>query len=100
VRQRLAFLVKDEAHFKAIEAVRYRDFIGKLKVYYCKENKGRLFDFIESQDGCDKFIFPDPFGAIVTSNLRDIDDALVATFLARVQALSGDAFQQRLARAG
>ena len=100
VRQRLAFLVKDEAHFQAIEAVRYRDFIGKLKVYYCKENKGRLFDYIESRDGCDKFIFPEPYGAIVTSNLRDLDEALFATFVARVQALSGEALPQRLARAG
>lgn len=98
VRRRLAFLVQHEAHFEAIEDVHYKDLIGKFKVYYCKENKGRLFDFIESEDGCDKFVFPDPIGAIVTRNLGDIDHALKATFLARVEALSGEARPSALAR--
>jgi hypothetical protein len=87
VRRRLAFLVNDDALFDAIDGVRYKDFIGKLKVYYCKENKGRLFDFIEGTDGSDTFIFPVPIGSIVTDDLREIDGALKATFTARVKAL-------------
>jgi hypothetical protein len=52
-----------------------------------KENKGRLFDFIEGTDGSDTFIFPVPIGSIVTDDLREIDGALKATFTARVKAL-------------
>jgi hypothetical protein len=90
VRRRLAFLVKDDALFDAIDSVRYKDYIGKLKVYYHKENKGRLFDFIEGTDGSHTFIFPIPIGSIVTDDLREIDGALKATFTARVKALSDE----------
>jgi predicted type IV restriction endonuclease len=98
VRRRLAYLVEDEACFAAIDGVRYKDYVGKLRVFYCKEHKGHLFDYIEGADGRDEFIFPDPVGTLVTSNVREIDAALKATFVARVPALAGDSFAQRLAR--
>jgi len=87
VRRRLAFLVKDETAFKAIEGVEYKDYIGKFAVYYDKERKGRLFDFIEGANGFDKFIFPEPHGEIVTNNILDIDGALRAIFTARVREM-------------
>lgn len=98
VRRRLAFLIKEEAQFAAIEHVQYKDYLGKMRVYLARELKGRLFDYIEGADGYDKFIFPDPIGAIVTNNLVDIDAALRATFLTRFQTLMEElraAFAQR-----
>ena len=41
-KQRLAFLIKDEALFGEIEQLRYRDYQGKFVVYYRRERKGRI----------------------------------------------------------
>jgi hypothetical protein len=98
IRRRLAYLVEDEASFAAIDGVRYKDYVGKLRVFYCREHKGHLFDFIEGADGYDKFIFPDPIGSLVTNNVLEIDAALRTTFIARVRALASDSHAQRLAR--
>lgn len=98
VRRRLAFLIKNEAQFAAIEHIYYKDYIGKMRIYYARELKGRLFDFIEGPDGYDKYIFPDPVGAVVTNNILDIDAALKAVFAARVNALSDDPQVPRLER--
>jgi hypothetical protein len=85
VRRRLAFLVSEEMLFNAIERIDYKDYIGKLVLYYDRLHKGRLFDFIEGRDGFDKFIFPEPCGEIVTNNILDIDEPLQAIFTARVR---------------
>lgn len=58
VCRRLAFLSPDEAHFSAIEQVQHQDYVGKFVVYYRNVRKGRLFEFIEGNNGYDKFIFP------------------------------------------
>ena len=98
VRRRLAFLVKDEAAFNAIEAIGYKDYVGKLTIYYGGVRKGRLFDFIEGADGYDKFIFPDAIGEIVTNNIYEIDDALRTVFAARVREIGATGQTHRLAR--
>ncbi len=98
VRRRLAFLIADEAQFNAIEALGCKDYLGKLTIYYDAPGKGRLFDFIEGADGYDKFIFPEPFGEIVTNNIYEIDEALRTTFVARVKELGAAGLTQRLAR--
>ena len=85
VRRRLAYLVRDEALFSAIDRIEYKDSVGKLVVYYANERKGRLFDYIEGAEGFDKFIFPSPYGEIVTKSVLDIDEPLSATFAARVR---------------
>jgi hypothetical protein len=87
VRRRLAFLVCEEWQFNAIEDVEYKDYIGKLVVYYGKERKGRLFDYVEGADGLDKFVFPEPHGEMVTNNVLDIDAPLKAIFTQRVQEM-------------
>ncbi len=88
VRRRLAFLVSDEKLFNAIEEVEYKDYIGKLVIYYQKERKGRLFDFIEGNGGFDKFIFPEPHGEIVTNNILEIDLPLLTAFTSRVREVT------------
>lgn len=87
VRRRLAYLADDETHYNAIELVGYKDYVGKLVVFYDRERKGRIFDFIEGCDGFDKFVFPEPIGEIVTNSLTEIDSALKAVFSARVREL-------------
>lgn len=98
VRRRLAFLVQQEHEFNAIEAVGYKDYVGKLAVYYENVRKGRLFDFIEGPDGYDKYLFPDPIGEIVTNNIYEIDEALRSMFTLRVRELGASGLTQRLAR--
>jgi hypothetical protein len=101
VRRRLAFLVDDEQHFEAIESVQAKDYVGRLVIYYARERKGRLFDFIAGSDKTDKYIFPDPIGEIVTNSLADIDAALKVTFVSRLRELGGvsqGAAQAKLAR--
>jgi hypothetical protein len=87
VCRRLAFLATDEAQFSAVESVNYRDYVGKFAVYYERNQKGRLFDFVEGSNGYDKFIFPEPYGEIVTNTMKDIDEALRATFARRIREL-------------
>ncbi|MFN3868921.1 MAG: hypothetical protein ACK4MF_07650 [Hyphomicrobiaceae bacterium] len=98
VRRRLAFLISDEVQFNAIETIGYKDYVGKFAVYYQSPRKGRLFDFIEGADGYDKFIFPEPFGEIVTNNIYEIDDALRTVFVTRVAEIGAAGLTQRLAR--
>lgn len=87
ISRRLAFLATDEHQFAAVEHIHYQDYIGKFAVYYDKRLKGRLFDFIEGRDGYDKFVFPEPYGEIVTNSMRDIDEPLRAIFSQRVREL-------------
>ena len=98
IRRRLAFLCEDAQQFDAIDNVQARDYIGRVSVYYDREQKGRLFDFIMGASGPDKFIFPDPIGEIVTENIADIDEALRVTFQARVHELGGLGKAEMVAR--
>lgn len=98
VRRRLAYLVREEALFSAIDRIEYKDSVGKVVVYYANERKGRLFDYIEGAEGFDKFIFPAPYGEIVTKSVLDIDEPLAATFAAKVRELGHLQPVERLAR--
>jgi predicted type IV restriction endonuclease len=98
IRRRLAYLVADETLFAAIDRVDFKDNVGKLVVFYGNERKGRMFDYIEGAEGFDKFIFPSPYGEIVTKSVIDIDEPLQATFTARVRELGHLQAVERLAR--
>jgi predicted type IV restriction endonuclease len=98
VRRRLAYLAEDDAQFEAIESVRFTDYVGRISVFYERERKGRLFDYIEGADGYDKYIFPDPIGEIISNNVLEIDTALKTVFTARVKELGGLSNHQRLSR--
>ena len=98
VRRRLAFLVSEEVLFNAIERIDYKDYIGKLVVFYDRERKGWLFDFSEGRDGLDKFLFPEPYGEITTNNILDIDEPLRAIFTARVREVGPALPMARLAQ--
>ena len=98
VRRRLAYLAQDQTAFEAIENVRFIDYVGRITVYYDRERKGRLFDYIEGSDGYNKYVFPDPIGEIVTNNVLEIDTALKAVFASRVKELGGISLNQKMAR--
>jgi hypothetical protein len=98
IRRRLAFLVADDALYAAIDRIEFKENVGKLMVYYINERTGRLFDYIEGGEGFDKFIFPSPYGEIVTKSVLDIDEPLQATFTARVRELGRLQSVERLAR--
>lgn len=86
VRRRLAFLIDDEKLFSAIDNVSAKDYTGRIVVYYERERKGRMFDFIPGTgDKLDKYLFPTPLGEIRTRTIADIDQALKTVFLANVR---------------
>lgn len=92
VRRRLAYLVDDEKLFSAIEHVQAKDYVGRVVVFYTRERKGRMFDFISGGDkAADKYVFPEPIGEIRTRSIADIDQALKAIFLANVRDQYGAA---------
>jgi hypothetical protein len=98
IRRRLAYLVNDEELFAAIERVDFLDNVGKLIIFIDKDKRGRLLEFIRG-DGFNKYVFPDPYGEIVTDNILDIDDALRATFVLRVRELGvPQGLSQKMAR--
>jgi hypothetical protein len=96
VQQRLAFLVRDDLLYGEIRNIGFRDYQSKFVIYYKKERKGRLFDFIEGkgdeQSPKYHFIFPDDATEgskdISTNELKDIDIVLLASFRTRVHALA------------
>jgi hypothetical protein len=98
IRRRLAYLSESEAHYNALDAIRFKDYVGRVVVFIDRERDGRLFDYIEAADGCDKFVFPEPYGEIITNDLSEIDAALKSVFDRRLRELGLDGRQQRQVR--
>lgn len=89
VKQRLAFLVKNEDLFREIDRIGYKDYQGKFVVFYAKERKGRIFDLVEGDSPKFRLSFAD--GPDVLANTfaeLQIDVPLLATFLKRVEEVS------------
>lgn len=91
-KQRVAFLVSEESLFIAIQKIDFHDYQGKFLVYYEKERRGRLFDFIEGGTKGPKyrFTFPDSPDDVTADKLVGsiIDAPLLSIFKKRV---NGDA---------
>lgn len=86
VKQRLAFLVRDEALFREIDHLGFRDYQGKFVVFYRRERKGRMFDLVEAEKPRIRMTFAD--GSEATADMvanLSIDKALLASFLKRVE---------------
>jgi predicted type IV restriction endonuclease len=91
VKRRLAFLIKEESVFREIDSIEYRDYLGKFVVFYRRERKGRLFDFIEGNTPKYRFLFPDG-NEVAGNDLSMIDGPLLMIFrkrLAEENILSG-----------
>lgn len=91
VRSRLPFLIeRDEALYRKLADIRAVDHKTVFCVFYRQERKGKLFNFQEATRGPRfRFEFVAPEGAqpVITDQLSDIDQSLLAAFLARVQEL-------------
>lgn len=81
-KQRLAFLVKTDEEYVAIDSVMYRDYKTLFVVFYKKERNGKLFTFVENSDGTKTFNFPS-IGKEITCDERqykEIDEPLLECF--------------------
>jgi len=85
VKMRLAFLARGNASsYDAISKVNFRDYQGKMAVYYVQERKGRLLDIIEGKDGIIKYLVHDGDEALPVLSLSEIDDRLGKLFERRL----------------
>jgi hypothetical protein len=81
IRRRLAFLSSGNANlYEAISKVDYRDYQGKMAVFYRLERKGRLIDIFEGKDGSMRFSLMDGGDAAQVSDLNSLDDRLKSLF--------------------
>jgi hypothetical protein len=86
VKQRLAFLVKDEAMFREIENIGFRDYQGKFVIFYKRERKGRMLDLVEGEAPRLRITFAEGGEASGdTVSTLQLDGPLLAIFAKRVQ---------------
>ena len=64
--------------------VQFRDFQGKMAVFFKQERKGRLIDIFESKDGAIRFVVMDGGDSTPVANLSAIDERLKSLFEKRV----------------
>lgn len=85
IRRRLAFLVSGRADlFDAIQKVHFKDYQGKMVVFYNQERKGRLIDILENRDGQLRFVVADGGDPSPIESLPSLDSRLKALFEKRV----------------
>lgn len=86
IKQRLAFLVRDETLYRELDYLGFRDYQGKFVVFYRRERKGRLVDLIEDGGGKLRITFADGTEAsAATVAALSIDKPLLASFTKRVE---------------
>ena len=95
IKQRLAYLVKDDTLFREIEHLHHRKYARKLVVYYKRERAGRLLDFYEGRGGKSMFDFGQDGGEVKPEKLPDIDTFLLAAFKKRVAEGEGAASHRK-----
>lgn len=85
LRIRLAYLSNGRPElFAAIPKVAFRDYIGKMIVYYERERSGRLMDVIENSSGNIRYVLADGIEPAQFTDLAQMDDRLRALFERRV----------------
>jgi hypothetical protein len=85
IRRRLAFLsAGNPITFDAISDVKFRDYQGKMAVFYRQERKGRLVDIIEARDGTIRFIIMDGGDTAPINDLNQSGERLRALFEKRI----------------
>lgn len=88
VRRRLAFLSGGRSDFfAAIDRISYRDYLGKMAVFYVQERKGRLVDILENKDGAIRYVIADGQDTTPVTDLASVDDRLKALFEKRLAEL-------------
>jgi hypothetical protein len=88
IRRRLAFLAAGNAAlYDAIGRVQFRDYQGKMAVFYQLERKGRLADILTGKDDTIRFVVMDGGDAAPVADIAEVDDRLRALFSKRVTDL-------------
>lgn len=85
VRNRLFYLVRNDALFHEVEKLRFRKGKTSFRVYYGRPNSGSLFDYRTHKDGTVAFQFP----ALANEEVAftpspQLDDCLLKAFTKRV----------------
>ncbi len=89
IRQRLAFLVKDEAGYLNLNEVTFRDYKGKFIIFFRRERKGRICELVEGGTPRYRFVFPGDLGEFSTDTLGGMDDQLIRAFNRAVSEETG-----------
>ena len=85
VRRRLAYLAAGRADlFDAIGKIAYRDYRGKMAVFYLQERRGRLLDILEARDGTIRFSLADGGEGGAVADLASLDERLRSLFERKV----------------
>lgn len=88
VRRRLAFLAAGDATlFQAIDHIYFKDYLGKMVVYYKMVQKGRILDIIEGKDGIIRYVVIDGGDSEPFGDLSTVDARLRQLFAKRIEEL-------------
>ena len=89
VKGRLAFLVDNDELFRKAQGLQFVDHKTVFWVYYKQVLKGKLFSFREGTSGKFRFDFPESEGTLEVTDLYQIDELLLRSFLNRVADIDG-----------
>ncbi|MEN5082610.1 type I restriction endonuclease [Bosea sp. TWI1241] len=85
VRRLLAFLSSgNRVLFEAVSDIRFRDYQGKMVVFYKQERKGRLIDIFEGRDSAIRYSLIDGGDIAAVSELSELGARLLALFERRI----------------
>ncbi|MBH0236738.1 type I restriction endonuclease [Methylobrevis albus] len=85
LRMRLAFLCGgDKEAFKKISRLAYKDYQGKMVVFYAMERRGRIADIIEQRDGTVKYSVDNDGETTQSANLDDVDQIMLKNYRNRI----------------
>lgn len=85
IRRRLAFLSSGNTNlFNSISNVKFRDYQGKMVVFYKQERKGRLVDITEARDGTVRYWIVDGNESSPFTDLSQADQRLQTLFEKRI----------------
>ena len=91
-REQILVLTAAAGHRFDIDAVQFEDQVTKFTVFYKKKNKGRIFDFFETDDGYGRFAFPS--GNVVDARaFQEAASGIAVAFEYAVTAVDGTKFR-------
>jgi predicted type IV restriction endonuclease len=83
IRNRLFFLVRQDALFKEVQKLSFRKTKTSFRVYYERPNSGSIFDYKEHKDGKVSLVFPAFSREINYEHSSELDECLLQSFLKR-----------------
>lgn len=87
IKERLAYLFREEDSCSSINNIHYRDYVSKFVIFYERERLGRLVEVIERKEWRYSIYFPIQDQWVNTNKLEGMDDLLVASFRQRLREI-------------